>query len=418
MLEIPTFAVPERLSLTNGIPLHVLRSECQPAVRVDVVVGSGQAVQDKLLQALFTNRLLREGTQNLTSSSIAERLDSLGSWLELSVSMGYSFLTLYALRRCFQPSCELLRDMLLDSVFPEDQLALICANNRNQYLVNSRRGDVVARRLLYTDIYGERHPCGTFAEVPDFDAVTRDDLLRFYQAHYTADNVSLYLAGDVDDNVLSVVESCFGNWTTASNSVCGISALCPSIHPEEGPHVPIVRHMSTQAQASIRMGCLMMDAGTEDFYRMRVVSTILGGYFGSRLMKRIREELGYTYGIMSDLVTNTRQVLFIINSEAVADKAEEVVAEVKVEMDRLCNDLVPDEELTMTRNYMLGEVCRNYEGPFSLIDAYIYTHTLGMTDEHIPLTVRTAFDITAEQVRDTACRWLHPDALHCVEVLP
>lgn len=417
-MDIPVFATPERLSLSNGIPVYVLRSECQPAVRIDVVIEAGQAMQDKLLQALFTNRLLREGTGTLSSASISERLDSLGSWLELSVSMGCSFLTLYALRRCVRPSCELLRDMLLDPVFPEEQLSVITANNRNQYLVNSRRGDVVARRLLHTDIYGADHPCGRFAEAPDFDAVTRNDLLHFYKTYYTADNTSLYLSGDVDDEVIGVVESCFGNWHSSHTTASDISILCPTVVPDIGPCPTIVRHMPTQAQACIRMGCLMMDAGTVDYYRMRVVSTLLGGFIGSRLMRRIREELGYTYGILSDLVTNTRQVLFVVSCEAVADKGDVVMDEVRREIERLCNVLVPEEELSMTRNYMLGEVCRSYEGPFSLIDAYIYTHTLGLPEQHIPLTVRTAFDCTPEELRDTARRWLNPDALHAVEILP
>lgn len=417
LMKIPVFATPERLSLSGDIPLYVLRSECQPAVRIDVVIDSGQAVQDKLLQAIFTNRMLREGTGNMSSAAIAERLDSLGSWLELSVSMGCSFLTLYSLLRCLRPSCEILRNILLDPVFPEDQLAIICTNNRQQHLVNSRRGDVVARRMLYEKIYGSEHPCGRFAEAPDFDAVTCDDLLRYYRSHYVADNASLYIVGDVNDEVLSIVDSCFGDWHSSSRLDSSLSAV-PSIRPDTGPHTSIVHHMSTQAQASIRMGCLMMDAGTVDYYRMRVVSTLLGGFFGSRLMKRIREDLGYTYGISCDLITNTRQVLFVISSEAVADKADEMINEVYREMERLCCDLVPDDELTSTRNYMLGEVCRSYESPFSLIDAYIYTHTLGLPEEHIPITVRTAFDITAQQLRETACRWLRLDAMHCVKVLP
>lgn len=417
-MDIPVFATPESLSLSNGIPVYVLRSECHPAVRIDVVIQAGQAMQDKLLQALFTNRLLREGTGSMSSTSIAERLDSLGSWLELSVSMGCSFMTLYALRRCVRPSCELLSEMLLDPIFPEDQLLITATNNRNQYLVNSRRGDVMARRLLHTDIYGIEHPCGHFAEASDFDAVTRNDLLRFYKTYYTSDNVILYLSGDVDDEVLNVVESCFGSWHSSQKPFTDISVLCPTVIPDAGPHSPIVRHMPTQAQASIRMGCLMMDAGTVDYYRMRVVSTLLGGFFGSRLMTRVREELGYTYGILSDLITNTRQVLFVVSCEALADKVDEVIGEVRREMDRLCNDLVSEEELLMTRNYMLGEVCRSYEGPFSLIDAYIYTHTLGLPEEHIPLTVRTAFYITPEELRDTACRWLRADDLHLVSILP
>ena len=420
-MDIPVFAVPERMMLSNGIPVYVLRSMTQPAVRIDVVIRGGQAAQDKLLQALFTNRMLREGTEGMSSADLAERLDNLGSWLEMSVSMGYSFLTLYSLRRCMRESCMLLSDILLAPTFPEIQLEVVRSNNRNQYLVNSRRGDVLARRLLYTDIYGVQHPCGHFAEVKDFDAITREDLLRYYRRSYTPSHTSLYLAGDIDDEVLEVIETCFGKWYVSDASCIAMPSGAfnsLTVDSSRSPHLPVVRHLPTQVQTSLRLCCLMMPVDTDDFYRMQVVTTLLGGFFGSRLMKRVREELGYTYGIQADMVTNTRQALFEINAEVVSEKADAVVSEVHCEMERLCTELVSDEELLMTRNYMLGDICRNYEGAFSLIDAYIYIHTMGLPEEYIQRIARVASEITPALLLETAQRWLNTNDLHTAIVVP
>ena len=440
--------------------LYVLRSDTLDAVRLDIVVGAGQGHQDKLLQALFTNRLLREGTRHHTSAELAEKLDYYGAWLELTVSVHHSYLTLYTLKRYACETFALVGEMLHEPLFPEERLRIISANNKSQYLVNRQRADVIARRLFNRAVYGDNHPCGRFAEKKDFDAITRDDLLRFFTTYYRPDNCNIYLAGNVDDNLieaakksLSLTPSQGGETLAEAQLSFGqntLSLTSPSLgggrgealSQEEGTlaeaqlsfgqNTPsltspslgggrgeaLIHHLPSAVQASIRMGGLLMDVASDDYYRMRVVTTILGGYFGSRLMKSIREDKGYTYSISADMLTNTRQVLFVVSSEALADKGEVIADEVRQHCRRLAEERVPDDELTMVRNYMIGEICRNYEGAFSLIDAYIYIHTLGLPLEHISRTIDTVRSIDAETIRQTAAQWLDADRFHTVIVAP
>ena len=406
--------------------LYVLRSDTLDAVRLDIVVGAGQGHQDKLLQALFTNRLLREGTRHHTSAELAEKLDYYGAWLELTVSVHHSYLTLYTLKRYACETFALVGEMLHEPLFPEERLRIISANNKSQYLVNRQRADVIARRLFNRAVYGDNHPCGRFAEEKDFDAITRDDLLRFFTAYYRPDNCNIYLAGNVDDHLIEAAKKSLsltpsqGGGTLAEAQLSfgqnTLSLTSPSLGGGRGE--ALIHHLPSAVQASIRMGGLLMDVASDDYYRMRVVSTILGGYFGSRLMKSIREDKGYTYSISADMLTNTRQVLFVVSSEALADKGEVIADEVRQHCRRLAEERVPDDELTMVRNYMIGEICRNYEGAFSLIDAYIYIHTLGLPLEHISRTIDTVRSIDAETIRRTAAQWLDADRFHTVIVAP
>ena len=406
--------------------LYVLRSDTLDAVRLDIVVGAGQGHQDKLLQALFTNRLLREGTRHHTSAELAEKLDYYGAWLELTVSVHHSYLTLYTLKRYACETFALVGEMLHEPLFPEERLRIISANNKSQYLVNRQRADVIAHRLFNRAVYGDNHPCGRFAEEKDFNAITRDDLLRFFTAYYRPDNCNIYLAGNVDDHLieaakksLSLTPSQGGETLAKAQLSFGqntLSLTSPSLGGGRGE--ALIHHLPSAVQASIRMGGLLMDVASDDYYRMRIVTTILGGYFGSRLMKSIREDKGYTYSISADMLTNTRQVLFVVSSEALADKGEVIADEVRQHCRRLAEERVPDDELTMVRNYMIGEICRNYEGAFSLIDAYIYIHTLGLPLEHISRTIDTVRSIDAETIRRTAAQWLDADRFHTVIVAP
>lgn len=422
---MPHFASPEERVLPNGTPLFVINSGFHDALRIDVVVGAGGWEQDKLLQALFTNRMLREGTYRLSSSILAEKLDYYGAWLELSVSVHHSFITLYTLSRFAGETCSLLCEMLAEPLFPEERFEVIRTNNLQQYRVSRQRGDVTARRLLYASVYGAEHPCGRFAEERDFLAITCDDLRDFYRKHYHSSNCFLCLSGKVTDEVLRIVADCFGK---AWGSQTPLSMFPPKTFPEpltvrelhrrEKKPALLEETRPHLAQSSLRIGGLMMKANSADYYGMRVLCTLLGGYFGSRLMKRVREEKGYTYGISADLITNTGRVLFIISSETAAGKEREVVDDVRNEMERLASELVPETELAMVRNYMLGELCRNYEGAFALADACIYLQTLHLPKNHIEKTVNAVAGIGAEELRELARKWLTFENMQTVVIKP
>ena len=90
---------PDRRTMKNGMPLNIIHAGTEDVVRFDLLIGGGQWNQEQPLQAMFANRMLREGAGNLTSSQIAERLDYYGAWLELSSSVNYGFITLYSLNK-------------------------------------------------------------------------------------------------------------------------------------------------------------------------------------------------------------------------------------------------------------------------------------------------------------------------------
>ena len=457
--------------MTAGFsPVCVLPSHTVAAVRLDIVIPAGLAEQERPLQALFTCRCLREGTASLSSAALAERLDWLGAWLDLSVSVHHSFVTLYTLRRFVPETFRLVSDMLRHPTFPAERVDVVRANSRSQHLVNCQRGDVVAQRRLGTAVYGPDHPCGRFAEVHDYDTLTRDDLVRFHRAHYHPYRFAVFLSGYVDDEVLHLTEELFGDSRSTGvqegnrstgvqevNRSSGVQEfrssddsdanenlhtrvlselpatpeLLNSPNPNPSPLTPNpntpnpspltpnpIVILPTAVQASVRMGALLMDVASDDYYPFRIVTTLLGGYFGSRLMQVVREERGLTYGITADLYTNTRQVFFVVSSETDATQGEEVVREVIRQCERLRDEPVGQEELTRVCNYMRGELLRNYEGVYARIDAHIFAHTLGLTADHLERTFAALQTTTPADLQAVARRWLHPDRLTTVIVAP
>jgi predicted Zn-dependent peptidase len=321
---------------------------------------------------------------------------------------------LYTLRKFFDRTIDLLHEMLLSPAFSEEQFNVVRENNKAQFLVNIQKGDVRAMRALRQSIYGNEHPCGMPTEVEDYDRLHIDTLTDFYHRYYGSSHCSIYLSGAIDGGVLARVESLFG--TKEWGSTCAVEARDYLIHPSEERQISIVQ--PDAMQSSIRMGCLLMDVRDEDYLPMRVLTTVLGGYFGSRLMKNVREEKGYTYHISADLVTNTPQVMFMVACEALSDKADEVIGEVHREIYRLQTELVGDDELCMVRNYMRGEICRNYEGAFALTDAYIFMDHLGLPQDHIEQTIEALQTTDAFRLQQLAQQYLNSEVLHVAVVKP
>ena len=399
---------PERRNMKNGMPLNIIKAGSQEVVRFDILVGGGQWHQTQALQALFTNRMLREGTNSMTSAQIAEKLDYYGAWLELSSAVNYGFITLYSLNKYFPRTLAIIAEMLMFPTFPEKELEVVVETNRQQFLVNSTRVEVIARKQLHRSLFGEQHPFGRFAVEKDYDCVTSDVLREFYQKYYHSGNCSIYVSGKVTPEIVRCIEESIGAapWGD-TRPMLPLQLMEPQTTSEK--HVFVEK--ADALQSSLKMGGFMMDRAHPDFLKTRVMVTLFGGYFGSRLMSNIREEKGYTYGIGAGIVNCPGSGVLAITTEADNHYIDAIITEVYREMDRMCNDLAPQEELEMVKNYMLGDFCRSYEGPFSLSDAWIYTETAGLDDEFFVRSLDAIRSITTEEVRTLAQRYFCKERL-------
>ena len=164
-------------------------------------------------------------------------------------------------------------------------------------------------------------------------------------------------------------------------------------------------------QSAVKMGCTTITREHPDYPKLRVLMTLFGGYFGSRLMSNIREEKGYTYGISAGIMFYPDSGVLVVSTETDNEYVEPLIQEVYHEIDRLHHELVPDEELTMVRNYMLGEMCRSYESPFSLSDAWIFIATSGLTDDYFLRSLHAVNEVTPAEIQDLVQRYLCKETL-------
>ena len=394
-----SIALPERRVMKNGMPLNIINAGTEDVVRFDLLIGGGQWHQEQPLQAMFTNRMLREGTRRMTSAQIAEKLDYYGAWLELSSSVNYGFITLYSLNKYFSRTLSVIAEMVKAPLFPAKELSVVADTNKQQFLVNSTRVEMIARKQLNRALFGAEHPFGRYAVAEDYDRITPEVLRDFYQKYYHSGNCSVYISGKVTPDIIRSIEENLGDdaWGEVKDKPV-MQAVAPRTTSEK--HLFVEREDALQS--SLKMGSFVMDRQHPDFLKARVMVTLFGGYFGSRLMSKIREHKGYTYGIGAGIVSDPDTGILIISTEAANEYINSIIAEVYREMDKLCNELVPQGELEMVKNYMLGDLCRSYEGPFSLSDAWIYIETAGLDDKFFIRSLDAIRGITREEIQRLA----------------
>ena len=398
---------PVRTTLPNGIPLTVINAGEQEVVRMDVLFSGGRWQQSQKLQALFTNRMLREGTTKYTAATIAEKLDYYGSWLELSSSSEYAYITVYSLNKYLAKTLEVVESMIKEPLFPQKELQTILDTNIQQYLVNTSKVDFLAHRSLLKSLYGEQHPCGKIVMEEDYHTITPEVLREFYERHYHSGNCSIFLSGKVTDDIISRVTDIFGIPFGQYQLQMPKSSFPFAAIPEKR----IFTEREDAMQSAVKMGCTTITREHPDYPKLRVLMTLFGGYFGSRLMSNIREDKGYTYGISAGVVFYPDSGLLIVSTETDNEYVEPLIQEVYHEIDRLHLDPVSAEELRIVRNYMLGEMCRSYESPFSLSDAWIFIATSGLDDDYFSRSLLAVNEVTPMEIQDLAQRYLCKETL-------
>lgn len=399
---------PEQSWMPNGIPLNVLNACDNEVTRIDIVMAGGRWHQTQPLQALFTNRMLREGTRRYTAVQIAEKLDYYGAWLELASAAEHTYLTLYTLNKYMAETLDILESIVKEPVFPEVELQVIIDNNIQQFLVNLSKVDFGAHRGLAQAVYGNRHPAGYLVEERDYRNITSEVLKDFYDSYYHSSNCSIYVSGKVTADCVRRIEDIFGKEAFGKTL-----AKAPKRHYNSEPihDKRIFIEYPDAMQSAVRMGDLSLDRCHPDYLKMRVVVTLLGGYFGSRLMSNIREEKGYTYGISAALMTYPEQGMLVISTETANEYVQPLMQEVYREIDRLQTELVPFEELSMLKNYMLGEMCRSYESAFSLADAWIFLQVSGLPQSYFADALRAIKEITPFEIRELSQRYICKESL-------
>ncbi len=401
-IDIP---VAENYTLDNGIPVKVINKGTQDILKLEVVFFAGRPFEQKRLVARATASLLKEGTKNYTSAQIAEKVDFYGGTLSIPFGLDTSNIILYSLSRHFEKLLPLLAEVILAPTFPEEELNTFIQNNKQRLQIDLSKTDVVAYRKVTEYIFGEKHPYGYNSFPETYDVLKRDDLIQHYRKNYSSENCNIFLSGKVTSAEISLLNKYLGQGMNSSEKPS------PIITSENTKPQKIKISHPNSVQSAIRIGCRLFDRNHPDYGDWFVMNTILGGYFGSRLMANIREDKGYTYNIFSTVDTMHYGGCFYIGTEVGNELVDVTLKEIYRELKLLQEEPIKDEELSMVKSYLLGNMLNMLDGPFNLIDI-IKTETLEqLPDDSFSKLIESIKNIKAEKIQNLAKKYLDSEKM-------
>lgn len=393
--------------LGNGIPVHIIEGGTEEVMRIEFFLKAGTVTETVPLQASSTNLMLTEGSEKYSSEDIKAMLDGYGVFHQLSAEKDTAGLIIYFLNKHAEKVIELASEILFNSVFPEKEFEVMMRKRLRWFIVSREKVQTLASEKFFEMVFGNNHPYGRMISENDFEALNTEHLRNFYRRFYIPGNLSVIISGKIIENIREILDKHMGSKFPGT-------LLLPEIEPgfqrcpQKRIHVP----RQGAVQSAIRIGSATINKRHPDYPGLKVLNTILGGYFSSRLMKNIREEKGYTYGIRSVAASLNLSGYKVISAEVDRQSAGEAIAEIYREIGILQKEPVADEELELVRNYMSGEMVRMFDGPFAMAESFRAVWEFNLDTDYYDKLAHTVRTITPGELLHLANKYYNIDELY------
>ncbi len=362
---------------------------------------AGRPQEAQRLSSRFAAMMLKEGTTLRSSEELAELFDEYGASIQTSFTLDRVYLTLYCLSRHLDILIPVLVSLINDSNFPDDELARLKEQSQQKLLYDLAKPDIVSYRKVTEMLFGESHPYGYNSSEEDIAKITRDSLLEHYGRTIRGSVDKIYVAGHVQDHHIEILDSLLGPQRVECMDAKDDIEMLKDEHEAQVT-------LPGMEQMSIRLGRKTFAKRHEDYMGLSLLNTILGGYFGSRLMSQIRENMGLTYGIHSSLESYATAGCLLISADVNEVNHRKALDAIKAEMIKLQEHLIPDEELDLVRNYIKGILLGRSDGAFkrirSVINVVENQLSLDYYDRYLDYLERA----NSTELRDLARIYLNP----------
>lgn len=413
----PKFSLPsiEKAKLSNGLEVWLVPQTELPIVSMNLVIKSGTTADPvgKLGIADYTSNLLDKGTKTRSAVEIANQLQSIGANMGAGAGWDSTNVSMSSLTKNLDKALELYTDVILNPAFPEAELNPIKQRALVGLLQRKTNANAIANIAFNSVLYGKDHPYGQASSEASIKAITRDDLVKFYETYYRPNNATLIVAGDVTMSSLkSKLESAFANWKSAAVPETKIPAATnvakPGIYLIDRPG---------SAQSVVTIGQIGVSRDNPDYVPLLVMNSILGGQFSSRVNLNLREEKGYTYGARSGFAFRKGAGPFSASADVQTAVTKESVAEFMKELNGIRGTIpVTEKELEYNKQSIIRRFPQGFEtiGQISgqLSNLLIYN----LPDSYFNDYISKVNAVTVADINRVANKYLDPSNMAIVVV--
>jgi zinc protease len=413
----PSLKLPEiqKRTLSNGLPVWIVELHKVPVAHVSLIVkaGAGADPRGKYGLASLTADMLDEGAGTRNALQLADAVDYLGATLSSSSSWDASSIDLQVPVARLNEALTLMADVALRPTFPDEELKRVREDLLTSFIEAQDDPESLIEFAFPRIVFGPDQRYGTLAigTPATVKAFTVGDLRQFHAEHYAPSNSLLIVTGDVAAaDAVTKLEAAFGAWK--GNAVA--SPSLPATQPPTTRQIYLVDKPGA-AQSQIRIGSIGLPRSTPDYFTVRVLNTILGGSFTSRLNQNLREAHGYAYGAGSTFDMRSAAGPFFAYAGVQTDKTSESLTEFFKELDAIRKP-IPADEIEKAKNYVALLLPRNFETTGSLAASLAQMFVYNLPADYFATYMQRIRAVTPEDVHRAAERYIQPDKVAVVVV--
>ena len=399
-VDFASFAIKQATSdfLDNGIPVHYLQSGLQNILKLELVYAAGSWFEPSKGLSYLASKMIVEGTKGRPAKEIAECIAAYGAFIEIHSGFENVNFTFYLMEKHLSNLLPIISECIFEAVFPEKELLSLKNITTQSLKVNKEKSQFLASAEFRRLLFSEPHPYGRQYWEDDIESVGKDEILNFAKEFFALNRLEIFVAGQFNiDSTKQQLNQYFGK--TYFGGVRNAPAKV--IHPSTEKRESLINKPES-VQSSIRMGCHAIQRDNPDYVPLTIANEILGGYFGSRLMRNIREEKGFTYGIQSSLHSLKHGAYFAIATDVKMENTSQTIEEINKEITLLQSEPVSEKELKTVKSYMLGRFMNSINSPFSLMDKFKTLHYSGLDYGFYNDYVQSVNIVSADQIQQMA----------------
>jgi predicted Zn-dependent peptidase len=403
-IEKINFISPVKIQLGEHTPYFWMKEVPNETARLDFIFHAGTTRGSNLISSLVAG-LLFSGTDKKTSTDIHNELDDLGAFFDVGLGHESVLVSFYALKKNILEVFKIFEDALEHVNFPQNEIDELITDRKQKLKINCEKVGFLSQREFQKNLFqGTNYARQT--ELEDYDSVRREEIIEYFYKNYKNGLRKVVLVGALDEVQVTEIAEKSKKWGLPEK---------PLFENNFNNNKGIFQLEKKDAvQSAVRIGKTLFNKNHSDFLGFSILNTILGDYFGSRLMKNIREDKGYTYGINSTEAELAKSGYFMIGTEVGSAQKDLAIQEIKNEIERLQKDLVPDEELELVRNYLLGQLLKSADGPYAMTDLFLSVDAYELDFSFYESYIQKVKNIDAEELRGLAVKYLAWDSMTIV----
>ncbi|MCT4666236.1 MAG: insulinase family protein [Flavobacteriales bacterium] len=395
-LHFPEHLDPEIRIIGENTPLILFDLEDKEMVFIKLVFDAGiQYFQDRKA-LVFSKSMILKGTKSYPYPAINDAIDNLGAHITFEIKQEKIVLSLSCLKRKLDPALEILKEVMFDFQYSQEEFDRSVEKFKQKFKIQEQKPDYISKKAFNKVLYGEKHPLGFQFSESFYDQCTLEEVERFHKELFENCPFSLHLAGTFSQENFQKIEE-----TLKLNENRNPIFEKQDFKIQSGVK-QWTRKMDSAIQTSINAGFVFPSRNHENFSEWNFVSLVLGGFFGSRLMANIREDKGYTYGIYSMILSFSDHSQFVIRTEVGNEYVADTLNQIQLEINRLKEELISQEELDLVKNYALGSYLGVVNGWRKQVSYFEALYSNGYDWERKKRYFEMVENMTAEKLRTRA----------------